>query len=439
MRSYDMIMQLSNFYYNQGLECAQVQNISSAIENLKKSLHYNKNNIEARNLLGLCYYEVGECVTALREWVISANLKPEENDASTYIKDIQPDMARTGKFNQCIKRYNQALQYANNGSEDLAILQLKKVVSSNPHYVRAHLLLGLIYIHQKQYPQARDVLQKVRKYDANNTMALRYMKEVNEQLQGTKTKRRKKNIAEDSVEYKSGNDTIIRPAYFKDNATIGTIVNIIFGLIVGFLISFFLVVPGVKRQATADSAAKLVEANNAISTKNATIRSYQEQIDELNAKIEEANKTSTNSETVMNFYKDVLEAYVAYNERDYEKAGEALEKVDETKISKEFKKTYKELKKQVNEKYLRILYREASGKYNTGKYEEAIEVFERILAIDELYGDGDALYFGAQSYRMNGDSQKAIVLYQKVIDKFPDSYKATNAQRYVDQLKNNEL
>ncbi len=437
MNSFEKIAQLSNVYYNKGLECAQVHNISSAIENLRKSLHYNKNNIEARNLLGLCYYEVGECVTALREWVLSANLKPEENIASEYIKEIQPDMARTGKFNQCVKKYNMALEYANHGSEDLAIIQLKKVSSTNPHYVRAHLLLALIYIHQKQYTQAKEVLRKVNRIDANNTMALRYLKEVNTQLNITPGKGKRKNVAEDSVEYKSGNDTIIRPAYFKDNATIGTIVNIIFGLVVGFLISFFLVVPGVKRQATANSAAKLIEANNSISTKNATIRSYQEQVDELTAKIEEAEKNSSSSEVTMNLYKDVLEGYVAYNDRDYTKAGEALEKVDETKLSKDFRKTYKKLKKQVNDKYLRILYREASGKYNTGMYEESIEIFERILAMDENYGDGDALYFAAQAYRMDGKSQKAIVLYQKIIDTFPDSYKATNAQRYIETLKNN--
>lgn len=435
MNSYQKIVQLSNWYYNQGLECAQVHNMSSAIENLKKSLHYYKNNIEARNLLGLCYYEVGESVMALREWVISENLKAEENPASKYIKDIQPELSRTGKLNVCIKKYNQALEYANNGSEDLAVIQLKKVISTNPKFVRAHLLLALIYLHMEEYAQAKDVLRKAGKVDANNTTVLRYLKEANEHLH-SEGKKKRKNVAEDSVEYTSGNATIIRPAYFKDNATIGTIVNIVFGLVVGFLISFFLVVPGVKRQATAESAAKLVEANNTISTKNVTIKSYQTQVDELTKQIEEMENSSSETVNAMSFYKDLLEAYVAYNDGDYETAGEAIAKIDEKDVDKAYKKTFRTMKSQINEKYLNILYREASGNYNQALYEDAIEVFEKILKADEEYGNGDAMYYCAQAYRLNGDNQKASVLYQKVVDKYPDTYKASNAKKYLEELTN---
>ncbi|MGN0169552.1 MAG: tetratricopeptide repeat protein [Lachnospiraceae bacterium] len=436
MNSLQKIMQLSNWYYNQGLECAQVHSISSAIENLKKSLHYYKNNIEARNLLGLCYYEVGESVMALREWVISENLKAEENPASTYIKDIQPELSRTGKLNVCIKKYNQALEYANNGSEDLAVIQLKKVISTNPKFIRAHLLLALIYLHMEEYVQAKDVLRKAGKVDANNTMVLRYLKEANEHLHSNGKKGRKKNVAEDSVAYTSGNATIIRPAYFKDNATIGTIVNIVFGLVVGFLISFFLVVPGVKRQAAADSAAKLVEANNTISTKNVTIKSYQTQVDELTKQMEEMENNSSQTESAMSFYQEMLKAYVAYNDGDYETAGEAIAKVDEKDVDREFKDVFLTLKDQVNEKYLRLLYREACDKYNQALYEDAIEIFEKILKADEEYSDGDAMYYCAQAYRLNGDNQKASMLYQKIVDKYPDTYKATNARKYLEQLTN---
>ena len=38
---------------------------------MKRSLKFNKLNIQARNLLGLVYFETGEAVAALSEWVIS--------------------------------------------------------------------------------------------------------------------------------------------------------------------------------------------------------------------------------------------------------------------------------------------------------------------------------------------------------------------------------
>ena len=73
---------LSNLYYNQGLEKAQIRDLSGAITCLKRSLKMNKCNIQARNLLGLVYFETGEVVAALSEWVISKNIMPDGNVAS---------------------------------------------------------------------------------------------------------------------------------------------------------------------------------------------------------------------------------------------------------------------------------------------------------------------------------------------------------------------
>ncbi len=70
---------LSNLYYNQGLEKAQIRDLSGAIDCLKRSLKLNKLNIQARNLLGLAYFETGEVVAALSEWVISKNIQPQGN------------------------------------------------------------------------------------------------------------------------------------------------------------------------------------------------------------------------------------------------------------------------------------------------------------------------------------------------------------------------
>ena len=74
---YQKIMFASNRFYNEGLDKASVRDLSGAITSLRESLKLNKNNIEARNLLGLVYYERGEVVAALSEWVISKNIKEE--------------------------------------------------------------------------------------------------------------------------------------------------------------------------------------------------------------------------------------------------------------------------------------------------------------------------------------------------------------------------
>ena len=56
---------LSDRYYNLGLDKAQIRDLSGAIDLLKRSLKYNKLNIQARNLLGLVYFETDEAVAAL--------------------------------------------------------------------------------------------------------------------------------------------------------------------------------------------------------------------------------------------------------------------------------------------------------------------------------------------------------------------------------------
>ena len=86
---YKKVMYVSEMYYNEGLEKACVRDLTGAIVSLRHSLKFNKNNIMARNLLGLVYFEMGETVTALREWVTSKNLSPEKNIADEYIDKVQ--------------------------------------------------------------------------------------------------------------------------------------------------------------------------------------------------------------------------------------------------------------------------------------------------------------------------------------------------------------
>lgn len=67
---------------------------------------YDKRNIQARNLLGLVYFETGEVVSALSEWVISKNLQPTRNQASEYINKLQANPNKLAAINETIKKYN---------------------------------------------------------------------------------------------------------------------------------------------------------------------------------------------------------------------------------------------------------------------------------------------------------------------------------------------
>ena len=109
VKIYKKIIMASNAYYNDALEKAAVRDLSGAIESLRTSLRFYKMNIDARNLLGLVYFETGEVVEALTEWVISKNYQPRDNAASRYLNEIQNNPSRLDTINQTIKKYNQAL------------------------------------------------------------------------------------------------------------------------------------------------------------------------------------------------------------------------------------------------------------------------------------------------------------------------------------------
>ena len=116
----------SNYWYNDGLKRANIRDLSGAILSLRRSLQYNNANVAARNLLGLVYYGRGEVVEALVEWILSKNFQSKDNIANYFIKKVQEVPGELEQVNQAVKKYNQSIEYARQGGDDIAIIQLKK-------------------------------------------------------------------------------------------------------------------------------------------------------------------------------------------------------------------------------------------------------------------------------------------------------------------------
>ena len=213
--TYKKIVSLSNKFYNEGLEKASVRDMTGAISALRQSLKLDKNNIDARNLLGLIYYETGEVVAALSEWVISKNLKAEDNLADKYMDFVRNSPSQLETINQTIKKFNIALNYCRQDGLDLAVIQLKKVLSLNPGFIKAHLLLALLYLKGGNYDRAKIEAQKALKIDTGNVMAKRYLKEADSMLLPGESGKLVSDIAssdsDDVIRYNSGNEMIIQP------------------------------------------------------------------------------------------------------------------------------------------------------------------------------------------------------------------------------------
>lgn len=424
------VRRISNSYYNLGLQQAEVRNLSGAVESLKNSLKFNKYNIDARNLLGLVYHEMGETVDALSEWVISQSYQPKDNLANRYLDEIQKNRGQLDTINQTIKKYNQALHYCQQDSRDLAIIQLKKVLSMNPKLIKGHQLLALLYLQDGKLELAKKSLRNAGKIDANNTTTLRYLKEVNTQLKEKSPSKKPKD--DDLISYQSGNETIIMPKRFKESSLGSTLAYIVTGLVVGAAVTAFLIVPSVKNQAKEDAKQQILEASDTISSNGQTIKNLEQQVSDLQDQLEEEANNNEKVADQIKTYERLLNAYVSYTADDVIAAGQALDKVNTSYLSKKAKSIYKDLNDEVRSQYLDKLYQEGYGYYQRGKYEDAITDLQKIVDEEEDFQDGSAAYYLAQSYRKNGDLDSAKPYYQYVIDKHPGTERARTSQNYVD-------
>lgn len=440
---YKKIMHVSNMYYNDGLEKAGVRDLTGAITSLRQSLKFNKNNIEARNLLGLVYFEMGEVVAALSEWVISKNLRPEKNIADDYIERLQSNASRLDAVNQTIKKYNQAYTYCLQDSKDLAIIQLKKVLSLNPRFVRAHQLLALLYMDAEQWEKAERELRKCMEIDKNNVMTLRYMKEVELMLvpdESVKQPARRKK--DEAVRYVSGNEMIIQPPNVSEpkNTGISTLINIGIGLIIGLAATYFLLVPAAQSNVKNEEQKKITEISNQLDTKTSRIQELENTEKKLNKQIEKLEQDIERLVGVggtIQSYDDLLIAAADYLvNKDNQVTAAELETIAQNVVledtSDSFQQLYQTLLVSIGAELSTSYYDEAYEHFRQEDYNLAIEAF--IKAAYYNPDNVDAYYYLARSYHKNGNETEAIAAYRKVLELFPESGRVRDSKRYLGEM-----
>ena len=442
VKLYKKIMYISNRFYNDGLDKASVRDLSGAVVSLRQSLKFNKNNIEARNLLGLVYFEMGESVAALSEWVISKNIRPSKNIADDYINEVQSNPTRLETINQSIKKYNVALEYCYADSADLAIIQLKKVISVNPHFVKAHLLLGLLYLNNEEWDKARKVLLKCLKIDLNNTTALRYLKEAEFMLGGEEnpTGRKKKgDIGKGSNTYQSGNELIIQPVGVKE-PIIGssTIVNIIIGFAIGMAVCFFLILPARVQSARSEMEEQLKVISENADGKTADITDLESKIEVLtdeNEKLKEQQSAYTGEGGVLQSFDGLINTARAYiaNPDDIDTVADGLYGIDKEFVdaqnSEAYKGLYDALLSRVGSRAAQSAFESGMALKNQGDYTAAIEKLLKSWYFDS--SNPETLYQLAVAYQQSDNMDKANELYNQLVTNFPDSEFTQMAQENV--------
>lgn len=451
---YKKIMHISNRYYNDGLAKANVRDLSGAITSLRQSLKFNKNNIEARNLLGLVYFEMGEVVAALSEWVISKNLRPKKNLADDYIEAIQSNPTRLDTINQTVKKYNLALRYCYQDSKDLAIIQLKKVLSLNPRLVQGHQLLALLYMDSEQWEKARKELMKCCKIDANNTTTLLYLKQVNlmlgkgDESAGTAVKKRKQE-SEEVISYQSGNETIIQPLNVREPKGASSVLNIAVGLVIGLAVAYFLILPARIQVARGEMQEELKVVSENSDAKSARISELEQTVTDLknsNTELQNeidgytgANGESRKVDVLLQTATDYLQ-----DPDDYEKISDTLYEVDvdyvENSASDAYKQLYYKLMGLVGKETAEQLYEDGSAAINQSDYTTAIIDLEKAWFFSQNMEepDPDILYELAQAYQMAGEEDKAKTTYSQIMTDYPGTEAANKSEERTADMEESD-
>ncbi|MCR5545091.1 MAG: tetratricopeptide repeat protein [Lachnospiraceae bacterium] len=433
IKAYRLIEKACAESYNDGLQRAKMRDLSGAIESLNRSLQYDKYNIDARNLLGLVYYEFGEPVQAMREWVISKNLKPKNNRCDYYLGEIQHGAGALGKLDQTVKKYNQAIEYCKQGNRDLARIQLKKVLGLNSKMVRARQLLALLYMQDGEYENARKELSAAAKTDVKNPRTILYMQEVRKVLKEQNSNNKKKKRVSDLPEYNPTTDAMALPRQTLietiDNVR-GGIFNILIGLGIGLLVTIFLIVPNVRQNANSSAASALVDANEEAAGNASDIVALKAQIEKLEAKLENYEGKGD----LQTSYEQLFVAKELYDNGDIDNAAVAIAKVNRDLLGSSGQGTYDLLSGAINTQVLETAYAAAKSAAAQKEYDEAITQYLKVIGIEEGYDNGQALYNLAVCYSEKWDFESALAYYAKVVELYPDTSIARKAQSKMDEL-----
>ncbi len=451
---------MSCYFYNQGLAKAKIRDLSGAVEMLNRALKISKKNVDARNLLGLVYFEMGETVQAIHEWIISKSYLEGGNPAERYLSILQANPAKLDNLNVAIRKYNAALELANRGGDDLALIQLKKAVQLNPKFIRAWQLLALLYMRAGENDRARRCLKRTLSIDIANTDSIRYLKEIrlmnrmDRQLQITIPEPGAEQ--EDAEELKGKSKTGILPhfQYEEDKPDYKVFISLVVGLFLGIMVVFFMVVPGVKSGMQEEFKTKQAEHGEELSQYLADIDALEKENQSLQSKLElqEIDLDALNEEVEelagkvggVNMF-NMVSYYLKL------KSGKSASKVELYVLQKRLKAVSEEelSNKAAQEIYDRVvddypdaltvtmtsteLYQEGAELYAAEKYSQALEFFE--FSYEKSADNEKNLYYLARTYHLLKDTEKAVKYYNEYMERFPEGEYYDTANRFASGLQ----
>lgn len=418
---------LSALYYNKALEMANDRDLSGAVNVLKKSIAFNKKNINARNLLGLVYYEMGDAANALTQWVLSVNIKDDKNAASEYLEGYESNTRRAEQMEQSIKLYNEALADIRERNDDMAVISLKKALNLNPRFIEANNMLALCYLMHGKNSQAVDLINTVLKQDINNEKALCYYRG----LYPDKSRPVPKGYRSDprnSAYYMP--QTVARSPRANAKRTQPVIPMFFFGFISATIIVLMLAIPQISEKTQ-------VELNDQINRYNRLKQDFNElsaKYNESAASLSQEQPTQSNM-SLPDRVKQINAAEILYNNDNATEAAMILVNIDTTDFSPEIMEQYAKQKQLILPLAAEQFYISGRQQVENEDNATAKTLFKQCLKCCQ---EGDEIRYSAL-YQLGKiaisekDEQTAIECFKQVAQYHPVQSIKNEAKKYLEE------
>lgn len=412
---------LSNKFYNLAYDRACARDLSGATLLLKKALRFNKRNVNARNLLGLIFYEEGAVIEALKEWFISRDIgNVEINPANDYLYRVEHDEENQKLF-ESVKLYNDALEDVRATRYDLAMIKLYKSVEQNDHNVKAMQLLALLLLSIKDHIKAGAYLLKCQKIDNGNSFTNDHMNYV---LKNTKKGEVKEKKIENvySIKKLEADDAILPRKYIKLSEN-QKVIFVLMGIAIGALSYSLLISPFSKGSSIANDK-EVIKYANLVNDQNKVIRDITIENNEL--------KTNYNAASVK------LKAYEEQNKlftSQYETLNSIITDFDGGYISRAAKNFVELDKDSITDEALITLLNQARSRiegigakrlcelgtesWNGGNTNAAISYYQLSLSINP--DDPETMFLLARLYQRLERNKEANTIFDKIIAQHPQS------------------
>lgn len=343
----------------------------------------------------------------------------------------------TDSIRNSIILYNKAIDSLQAGSEDIAIIELKKAIAINPSFNEALNLLGICYGYIHDDSKASEMFQRVMDAEKNSVLAMKYMDGLKGTGSAEATKGRKKvqkaapAPARASIPPK---EPAHAPAHLRSIPKFGNtgyVISAAAGAVIMLILCLIFMGGGGKDEAGSrvDAASP---ATTAVDTYKAKYDKLNQEYTKVKASLEEANHE-------VDYYRNAgklseVESLAAA--KNYEAAADLLVMLKTLELKSPEKERFDSLYATVMPAAAKVLHEQGYKLYTQKKYGDAVAKLGKIQTYGTDYRKIDAvLYVLGKCYVELKDNQNALAAFEKVVTAYPNSSYAKYSRTWINSIK----